>query len=538
MITAYLLVALAQQPGKPEALMTRLGGFHRAVSTKNRTCQQFFDQGLACLYGYQYSTALRSFQQAINADPECAMAYWGLAASYGPTINTPDVDAEDSKKALEALDHADKAKEASELERELIAAQRLRFNASGPKDRTALNAAFSNRMRTVWEHHRRDSDVGSLFAEALLDERPWDQWTLDGKPNPGTEEAVSTVEEVLRQSPRHPMALHVYIHAVEASPHPEKALKAADTLFDLQPDLSHMQHMPCHIYARTGQWAKSIHSNIVAIARVKEYQLSRGISPKAAPNVGHYSHALAFAAGMRGQSKIALHSMDLGGLSNEYLEKNAANFDGELAMPLEVQQQFGKWDDVLSAQIFGKGLPIARTMQAGARAVAFAATGELEQAKKELVRFAEAKQLIPADKADGRTMIHDVLAVEQHLATGEVLIREAGKEEEGLQEMRKAVELEDHLPYSEPPDWIMPTRHALGAALLMLGKYPEALDVFNENLRRLPNDGWATMGLSKALRGLGQVKEADKTLAKFKTLWKDADITISTSCMCLEPRTK
>ena len=349
---------------------------------------------------------------------------------------------------------------------------------------------------------------------------------------------METLEKCLKLAPKHPMALHMYIHAVEASPHPELALKAAETLDGLQPDLAHMQHMPCHIYARLGLWDKAIAANQRAIKRDNEYATSRGVLKPIWPNVDHYGAALAYAAGMKGQSRLALSALDTIGFSREWMAKEGTDFDGDLAMPVMVMQQFGRWKEILATPPFPQNLPVSQTMLLGAQTVSYSALGRLSEAKqayKELVKVAAS---IPATKSNGITLYHTILAVEQHLCLGEILIRQDGTVQEGLKELRLAVSLEDGLDYSEPPAWLMPTRHSLGAALLKLGRPTEAESVFRVQLKKTPNNGWALMGLTKSLIGQGKVAESKKYQEMFEREWSKADITISTSCMCLEPRTK
>jgi tetratricopeptide (TPR) repeat protein len=393
-------------------------------------------------------------------------------------------------------------------------------------------------MREIWDTHSDDPDVGAMYAEALLNERPWKQWSLDGMPQPGTLEAVKTLERCLKIAPKHPMALHMTIHTLEASPHPERALKAAETLDGLQPDLGHMEHMPCHIYARLGHWDRAIAANVRAIKRDNDYMKSRGMLKPLWPNVDHYGAALAYAAAMKGQSRLALSAMDTKGFSREWMAKEGTEFDGQLAMPVTVMQQFGQWEQILAIEPFPDNLPVSQTMLLGAQTVAYSALGRLSEAKQTYERFVGSAARVPADFSDGITLYRMIIEVEQHLCRGEILIREEGTVEEGLKELELAVSLEDRLNYSEPPAWLMPTRHALGAALLLEGRNSMAESVFREQLRKTPNDGWALMGLSKSLQGQGKVAESKKYLAMFKREWSRADITISTSCMCLEPRLK
>jgi tetratricopeptide (TPR) repeat protein len=530
-----LFCLYAQTASKPEALMKNLGGFHRATSTTNPVAQKYFDQGLACLYGYQVRSARRSFEKAAELDKDLALAYWGIAYAYGPNINFPAVDDDLSKAALAALDKADLARNATPLERKLIAAQRLRFSVPAPKDRTTLNSNYTQAMRKIWQAHPNDPDIGAMLADALLNERPWKQWSLDGVAQPGTLEAIKTLEQCLKLNPKHPMTLHMYIHAVEGSPNPKMALKVAETLDGLQPDLSHMQHMPCHIYARLGMWDRAIAANIRARKRDNEYMKSRGFVNPLWPNADHLGAALAYAAGMKGQSQLALSAVDTKGFSRKWMAENGTDLDGDLAMPYMVMQQFGKWEQILAAEPFPDNLPVSQTILLGAQTVAYSALGRLSEAKDAFGRFLTAKARVPADRSNGISLYSSILDVEKHLCLGEILVRQEGTFAEGLKELELAVSLEDRLEYSEPPSWLMPTRHALGAALLMAGKHSAAETVFRVQLQKTPNNGWALMGLSKSLRGQGKVAESKKYEAMFKHEWRNADITISTSCMCLEP---
>ena len=539
MISLFVNLAFSSfQQGKPEQLLKTIGGFHREVSTSSPRAKAYVEQGIVLYYSYHYGPARRSFQEAIKADPDCAMAHWGVAATYGPDINRPEVSTDSAKEAIKALASARNAKNFSALEKQLIEAEELRFKDPSPSKRDDLNHAYTLAMKPIWQANPNDPDVGALYAEAIIDEKPWNQWQPNGTPNEGTLEAIETLKSVLTINPMHPMALHMMIHATEASMHSEDGLDAADKLFGLLPEVAHMQHMPCHTYARTGQWQKAINANISAIALVNAGMKARGQDPRKFPNVDHYGAALAYAAGMAGKSKVALGAIDINGFSAEVLQKDFKDYDGDLAMPLMVEQQFGKWDKILATPSFGKDLPMSEAMRFGSRAVALAANDKLTEAKAERKKLLAILKALPAEKMYGFDKIHDVLEVESHLTAGEILIREVGHEDEGIAELKKAVAAEDALHYSEPPTWLMPTRHALGAALLKTYQYKEAQNVFEENLVKNPNDGWAVMGLSKAYKGQKKDPLSQEALTKFKKLWKDADIEITTSCMCLEPHQK
>lgn len=527
------MLALVNREPLPEAPLTRLGGFHRKITTNSTACQTWFDQGLAMLYGFQYPGAKRCFSQAAKQDPECAMAHWGMAVAEGPTINETAVGAEASKRALEELQRALAAQHISPLESELIKAQQKRFAADGPENRDKLNADYADAMRKLWRLYQNDPDVGAMFGEAVIDQRPWNQWTKDGKPNPGTLEAITTFRKVLRLNPRHPQALHMLIHALEASPRPEEALQAADTLFDLQPDLGHMQHMPCHIYNRTGQWSKSVHASEVAIAQTNVYLKSRAFD-FTGPSFGHYEHALAYAASMEGRSEVARRALNLDGLTPEWIEKNGSDYDQDLSLPLKVMQRFGKWEEILALHPLGSKTPFTNAMLAGARVVALAATNRIPEAKLEQQTFEKLCQLVPAtSKWNDYDSALDVLNIERHLLNGEILVKEAGRGDDALHELRLAVKAEDALHYNEPPSWIQPTRHVLGAALLKLGRFRDAEGVYREDIRKNRPSGWSLYGLTKALEGQNRLKEAERTRQQFRESWKNADIQIDSSCLCL-----
>lgn len=529
--------SLAAEPSPAPAkvpLFEGLGSHGRRVTTDSPEAQRYFNQGLCFLYAFNHDEAIRSFQTAAEIDPTCAMAWWGIAVANGPHINNPVVPPERAKAAWEALTKAQvAAAKANKAEQALIAALGKRYANPQPEDRKPLDEAYAAAMREVWKANPADADIGALFAEAMMDLRPWDFWTKEGQPQPGTEELVAAIETVLARSPNHPLALHLYIHAVEASPHPEKAAAPADRLRDLQPGLGHLVHMPSHIDVRLGSWAKAIESNAKAIESDRKY---REQSPRQGfyhVYMAHNHHMLAYGAIMRGQSKLAIDSINnmAKGIPPEWVKENAAVADGFTAMPLEVLVRFGKWDEVLAAPEPPDFLPIARALRHCSRGIAFAAKGEAEKAKAEQGAFLIAKSKVPAEARFGNNTATDLLAVAEHLLAGEIRVRE-GQLEIGLAELREAVKREDALHYDEPPDWIHPVRHALGATLLAAGRPAEAEKVYREDLAKLPNNGWSLYGLARSLEQQGKRDEAAKFYAQFKELWRDADITITSSCFC------
>jgi tetratricopeptide (TPR) repeat protein len=405
------------------------------------------------------------------------------------------------------------------VERALIEAASKRYAWPQPEDRKGLD---------------EDADVGALYAEALMDLRPWDLWTTGGEPQPGTKKVLDVLEAVLAVREDHPLACHLYIHAVEASPHPEKAVHAADRLRDLQPGLPHLVHMPSHIDVRLGHWQKAAEANELAIAADRAYRAIRPRQGFYRLYMLHNRHMLAYAALMRGKSAQAIGAVDamLAELPIEWARGNAAIADGYFAMPLEVRMRFGRWDEILAAPEPEATFPIARALRHAARGVAFAAQGRVEQARAAQEEFRSARKHVADEARFGNSPASTLLDVAEHLLAGEVLYRE-GKEDEAFGALREAVRAEDALGYDEPPDWIQPVRHALGAALLESGRFREAEAVYREDLRRLPDNGWSLFGLMRALDLQGQAGEADKVRARWEEVWKDADVRLSSSCFCL-----
>ncbi len=533
-IFAGCVIGSAAEPVAKVPLYDGLGNFSRKVTTRSAEAQRYFDQGLCFLYAFNHDEAIRSFEQAAKLDADCAMAWWGIAIANGPHINNPLVPLERAKTAWEAIAKArGRADSGTSIEKALLEALVKRYADLQPEDRKPLDEAYAAAMREVYRKYSDDADVGALFAEALMDLSPWDLWTADGQPQPGTDEVVAVLESVLAKAPNHPLALHLYIHAVEASLHPDKANAPADRLRNLQPGLGHLVHMPSHIDVRQGRWQASILANEKAITADKRY---REQSPEQGfynVYMAHNHHMLAYSAMMCGQSKLAIASINemARGIPRKWLEENVAVADGFTAMPLEVLVRFGMWDEVLDAPEPPEFLPIARALRHVARGIAHAASDQISDAKREQLNFAAARQKVPEGAAVGNNTAENVLAIANHLLAGEILYRE-GQVESSVAELRKAAAIEDTLRYSEPPDWIHPVRHALGATLLKERRAAEAEKVYREDLARQPNNGWSLYGLAQSLHLQNKHAEAATIDARFAEVWKDADIKITSSCFC------
>jgi tetratricopeptide (TPR) repeat protein len=513
-------------------------GTHARPVSKHAEAQAFFDQGLAFLFAFNHDEAIRSFERAAALDPGCAMAHWGVAYANGSHINKTVVDLDRERAALAALVRAERANAPTPADRAMIVALSRRYADPAPADRAPLNKAYADAMKAAWAQFPGDADLGALYAESLMNLRPWDLWTNDGTPHPGTNEITETLATVLNVNPNHPFALHLSIHAWEASLTPDRATAAADRLRELQPGLGHMVHMPSHIDVRTGQWAKAIVANDKAIAADAAY---RKKSPKQGfyhLYMAHNHHMLAFAAMMKGESKRALDSVRtmLAGVPPEWVavKENAAIADGFLAAPLEVMMRFGKWADILTEPEAPEAFPIARALRYHARGVAYAATGRVREARDEQSLFRAAVKRTPAGAAFGNNPAADLFAVADPMLEGEILTAE-GKLAEAVRWLRVAVAAEDKLRYDEPPDWVVPVRHALGAVLLKDGRAPEAEVVYREDLRKWPKNGWSLHGLAESLRRQKREEEADGFRNQFAEVWKGADVKIPSSCLCVTP---
>ena len=535
---AVLALIFCASSNASEPIYDGLGTYSRKIKTKSTRAQRYFDQGLALLHGFNHRGAIRSFQEAARLDPQCAMAHWGAALAAGPHINYPLVPPPMAELAWKELTLAKQnASNASEIERALIDALGKRYAYPQPEDRAPLDQAYADAMREVWKKFPNDVDVGALFAEAMMDLRPWNQWTLEGQPNPGTEEIIATLDAVLKLNPRYPFANHLYIHAVEASPHPERADAAADRLRKLQPGLGHNVHMPSHIDIRRGRWHEAIATNAKAVQADKSYRAATGNRPLGLfpMYAAHNQHMLAYAALMTGQSKLAMRYVRemIKDLPAEFVRENAALVEAFGAVPMEVMMRFGKWDDILAEpENYPDYMPFARAFHHGARAIAFAAKSDTESARKEQAIFRELVQRVPKETAVSNNTAESITAVANHLIEGELLIAE-GKLDPGLEELRATLTLEDALNYDEPPSWMIPLRHTIGANLMHAGRFAEAEQVYRDDLKRLPENGWSLFGLSQALAAQRKDGvELEATRARFKKVWAKADVKITSSCLC------
>ncbi len=511
-------------------LFVKPGLYSRKITTTSASAQEYFDQGLLLLYAFDHPGARRTFEAAAAADPRCAMAYWGLAMANGPNINHRMLGSAQARAAWEACKEANRlAPKCSPVEKALIQAVGTRFADHFVEDRREFDAAYAASMRNVWRAYPSDPDVGALLVEAMLELRPWAQWTNDGKAEPGTEEALSIARTVLRSHPRHPFALHMLIHVVEASPHPEEALDAANALRTLIP-LDHLFHMPSHIDIRLGFWNKATIANERAIEANK---LTRAlIAPDEAAysaSLTHDCQMLAYAAMMCGQRAKVKEAEELLQEAVQTADDNSDLSDALIGIRIEGHMRFGEWNEMLAEP---EPEDSAQAMWHYGRAIAFAATKQVGKAKEEQELFLQKSTEI----VEGPTILAKSTETSLQVATmmlaGEVSYRE-GRIEDGIRSLREAAWFEDQLPYVEPPSWVIPSRHALGAALMDAGRVAEAGAVYEGDLKRHPENGWALYGLSRSLERQGRKAEAAIMRSRFQRAWKDADFRIASSCCCL-----
>jgi tetratricopeptide (TPR) repeat protein len=514
-----------------------LGRHHRTVSTKVAAAQKAFDEGLIWTFAFNHGEAERAYREAARLDPGLAMAWWGVALVNGPHINNPYVDETQAKTAWEALGEArQRLENASPVERALIEALAARYAMPQPEDRRPLDEAYAAAMAEVFRRFPGDADVATLYAEALMDVRPWDQWTRDGQPQPGTAEVLEALAAARRLEPDHPGALHLTIHALEASPQPELAREAADRLRELVPDAGHLVHMPAHIDVRLGRWADAAVANEKAMAADARYRERRVEPGFWALYMVHNAHFLAYAAMMEGRRELALARMRdvVTMFPPEFVRENALFLDAFMTSHMEAQKRFGRWEELLAAELPVPGLPVSGAYRHFARGVAFAALGKVAEAEAEAAAFRTALAAVPDEAFWGTNPAAAVLAVAVPYLDGEIALRK-GDLPTAVAQLTSAVELEDALKYDEPPAWMVPSRHALGAVLLAADRAAEAELVYRADLVRYPENGWSLRGLADAVAKQGRADEAAAIRQRFTAAWARADVEAETSCLCVEP---
>lgn len=513
-------------------LFDNLGDHHFSITSKVKLAQRFFDQGLTLAYGFNHEEAYRSFKEAIRLDPKCAMCYWGAAYVLGPNINLPmdpGLGFEAYTLAQEALQLASNT---SKRERSYIEALAKRYAPAAPRDRSGLDLDYANAMREVSQQFPDDMDAATLFAEALMDLTPWNYWTPDGQPTTYASEIVSTLESVLKRAPNHPGANHFYIHAVEASLDPGRAIPSAERLPSLVPGAGHLVHMPAHTYWRVGRYHDAAVANEHAIHTDETYMPDRGTVTGFYP-IAYYPHNIHFlfhAAAMEGDSQEALQAARK--LVAEIPEARYQDFpmlEDFKPMPLFAMARFGKWDDILREPKPEAKYQYTTGVWHYTRGMALVRLGQLDEAAAEQAQLEaiagqpEMESLILSSFNPAATMLKiGALTLSAELAGA------SGQSDEMIAKLKEAVALQDTLPYIEPPAWYYPVRQTLGAALLELGRLPEAEAVYREDLRQYPENGWSLFGLWQSLEAQG-ASEASQVQTRFEAAWTHADVMLTAS---------
>jgi tetratricopeptide (TPR) repeat protein len=508
-----------------------LGRYHRAIRTASPEAQAYFDQGLRLVYAFNHYEGLDAFQEATRRDPKCALCYWGIALALGSNYNSP-TDADREARAYAAIQQAIALESgASDEERALIEATAKRHASPPPADRKALDEAYAEALRQAAARFPADPDIGTLYADAMMNLRPWELWQQDGTPQPGTLEIVAALERVLQANPQHPGANHLYIHAVEASPDPGKGEAAADRLRGALPGAGHMVHMPSHIYFRIGRYQDAEQVNVDAAAADRAYFERR--SPSEIYRYMYYPHNIDFtwqSAAMEGRYAAALEAAKklAAEIPDEMLQHMS---DAEIApaAPLYVLARFGKWDEILAQPMPAEGLFFLRGLWHYARGLAFSAKGQVGDADRELKALREAIEATPTERTyAGYFKTRDMLTLASNVLEGELAAR-GGRYDEAVEQLSAAIAVQDTHWFTEPPPWYYPVRQSLGAVLLQAGRPADAEAVYREDLKRNPRNGWSLYGLQQAQRAQGKTTDADRTAADFQTAWQRADTEIRAS---------
>jgi tetratricopeptide (TPR) repeat protein len=518
-------------PGHEAGAMPLLKGFgdwrHR-IRTTSPDAQRYFDQGLRLTYAFNHDEAVRSFERAVQLDPDCAMCHWGIAYALGPNINLP-MDAKVEPRAFEAIGRAVRLeRRTTPGEQALIDAMALRYGEPAGAARADRDLAYANAMRDVAKRFPDDIDAQVLFADAMLNLRPWNQWTRDGRPQPGTLELVGVLEGAIKRQPTHAGACHFYIHAIEASETPERALPCAERLPKLMPGAGHVVHMPAHVYLRVGRYEEAARANIAAVEADQRYFAAHRAAPGIYPlfYAPHNLHFLWSTYLLSGQHQKALTAARAlaGRVALDDARANAS-LEGFLTPAILTLTRFGNWDAVLAEPAPPADLRFATGMFHYARGAAFAARKDAASAEAELTRVRAAA----AEVKDDLIIILNPAAALLKLAAEALAGQIAAKQrrfDDAIAHFQTAANMEDALTYDEPPPWYHSARNMLGEALLEAGRPADAAAAFRDDLRYVRETGWSLSGLERALRAEGKPQEAVDAQRRFKAAWKYADVTV------------
>ena len=533
----FPLVAFGQHshmPAKapePATLVTGLGDINHPVTTNNPEAQKFFNQGLSYIYAFNHEEAVRSFKQALQLDPQMAMAYWGISLAMGSNYNVPA----DGPALLQAYSNLQKAIElapkASEQDRAYINALSKRYSADVQVDQHKLGVDYKNAMRQLAKDYPDDLDAATLYAESMMNLRPWHLWTLDGKPEEDTLEIVSVLEGVLRRDPNHSGANHYYIHAVEASTNAERALPSAARLGKIAPKAGHLVHMPSHIYIRTGDYYQAAQANVDAIAVDREYMTksgNNGLYPMLYYN--HNVHFLASASALNGRFADSIKSARDLEANVKPAVKAMPMLEMFLPYPMVSLTRFGKWEEILKEPQPDASLKITTAFWHFARGSAYAASKQTANAEAELAALLAVDKTMTENVRMFNNAAADVMKIAEFTLAGRIAYAR-GDKTAAVELLTKAVAAEDATNYAEPADWDLPTREVLGGVLLSSGDYAAAEKVFRAEIARRPRNARALFGLAESLRRQGKDLAAKMVQAEFEKAWQFADTKLTVSSL-------
>ena len=518
-------------------LLKGLGDHSFKISSNIEGTQEYFDQGLIMTFAFNHAESVRSFRAAQRLDPNCAICFWGEALALGPNINvTSDGKAvmspENRREAFKAFKIAESLKEgASAKEKDFIEALKTRYNGNPETSREDLDSNYAQSMEFLYRKYPNDTDAASLYAEALMITMPWNYWAEDGNPKPDTVKVISTLEKVLELDENHPLAIHLYIHAVEASSDPGRAEYAADRLGKLVPGAGHLVHMPSHIYWRVGRYKDASLANMEA-AKVDEDYIAQcnaqGFYP--ALYYPHNIHFLWAASTMEGKSALSIESaLKVSSYVSEEQIRSVPFLEFFHTPPLLSYVRFGKWEEILNYEKPIEDFKYSQSIFNYAKAVAYAATGDIEKAKlyQKLIN-------LNLDTIEVETMVKaghptkQLIEIANELALGSISMYQEDYSS-AINHLENAVIIQDKLPYTEPPFWYYPTRQTLGHVLIKSGKFDEAIKTFKKDLDDYPNNGWSYYGLYKAYEEIGDGSNSKRSLEMFENLWQESDINVSSS---------
>ena len=525
-------LAMAQDhaaPAKPATLMSGYGDLHHPVSTSNPKAQQFFDQGMRQIYAFNHDEAARSFQRAADLDPKLAMAYWGVAEAVGPNYNDPASDQRFAAAHAAIQKAADLSSNASPVEQAYIQAMALRFPADPKADRRQAAEAYHDAMREVSKNFPDDLDAATLFAESGMNLHPWGLWHRDGRPEAGTEEIVATLESVIKRDPNHMGAIHYYIHAVEASASPERALAAANRLAAMAPAAGHLVHMPAHVYIRTGDYAAAVKTNEAAAIADRAYIKASGV--QGLYPMMYYSHNLHFIAmcsAMSGDYAEAMKNAQLLAAHVRPHVKEMPPLEGFVTIPIAVDVRFRRWDDILKMPKPSPEMQTETVFWHFARGMALAAKGKPDEAQADYQLVADAEKNTPEDvifamPVNNKTK--DVLKIARDVLGAKIALAKKDNAS-AIAQLQEAVKVQDYLKYNEPEDWFFPVRESLGAVLLMNEDAASAEKVFREDLDRHPRNPRSLFGLEAALKAQKRDYDAGFVQKQFQAAWKGGPLNL------------